>query len=502
MLTKICITKKPPQEVKSSKFCKCANIKLETNKMKIAEEEMNICKIHFFDEKVIPSFRNILLSWYECNCRSLPWRCLVKNPTLDRNTKAYYVWVSEIMCQQTQVATVKHYFERWIEKWPSVVDLTETSLEEVNKIWSGLGYYSRAKNLYEAAKIICLSKNGKIPQTAEELEKLPGVGRYTACAISSIAFGERKATVDGNIQRVLSRMLCVVLCRKIADNAICSDRPGDFNQALMEIGSLICTPKNPDCNNCPINIFCNAYKKVQDGNAPLADIEDDPKCFLCLPHSSPWQNELGVQNYPGRKVRKPSKKENKTVIFMSRNVDNKFLCIKRLDSGLLSGLWEILVIDGVIVEKHLPESVEKKFKLKMIGTLNFCGTIFHKFSHIDCTYHISCCKVRQLRSKAAGSESNCLVQWMDLGTFEKAGISTAMKKMLHRVPAGRRPFKNPLFRATMYFLFGVGGYLTKNKCYLVSIYKKANQHQSHFAFRYLHQCIGAEVAFFQMLDTS
>ncbi|KRY14280.1 A/G-specific adenine DNA glycosylase, partial [Trichinella patagoniensis] len=247
------------------------------------------------------------------------------------------------------------------------------------------------------------------------------------------------------------------LCRKIADNAICSDRPGDFNQALMEIGSLICTPKNPDCNNCPINIFCNAYKKVQDGNAPLADIEDDPKCFLCLPHSSPWQNELGVQNYPGRKVRKPSKKENKTVIFMSRNVDNKFLCIKRLDSGLLSGLWEILVIDGVIVEKHLPESVEKKFKLKMIGTLNFCGTIFHKFSHIDCTYHISCCKVRQLRSKAAGSESNCLVQWMDLGTFEKAGISTAMKKMLHRVPAGRRPFKNPLFRATMYVLFGVGG---------------------------------------------
>ncbi|KRX38113.1 A/G-specific adenine DNA glycosylase [Trichinella murrelli] len=293
-----------------------------------------------------------------------------------------------------------------------------------------------------------------------------------------------------------------ILCRKIADNAICSDRPGDFNQALMEIGSLICTPKNPDCNNCPINIFCNAYKKVQDGNAPLADIEDDPKCFLCLPHSSPWQNELGVQNYPGRKVRKPSKKQNKTVIFMSRNVDNKFLCIKRLDSGLLSGLWEILVIDGVIVEKHLPESVEKKFKLKMIGTLNFCGTIFHKFSHIDCTYHISCCKVRQLRSKAAGSESNCLVQWMDLGTFEKAGISTAMKKMLHRVPAGRRPFKNPLFRATMYFLFGVGGYLTKNKCYLVSIYKKANQHQSHFAFRYLHQCIGAEVAFFQMLDTS
>ncbi|KRX38116.1 A/G-specific adenine DNA glycosylase, partial [Trichinella murrelli] len=437
MLTKICIT--------SSKFCKCANIKLETNKMKIAKEEMNICKIHFFDEKVIPSFRNILLSWYECNCRSLPWRCLVKNPTLDRNTKAYYVWVSEIMCQQTQVATVKHYFERWIEKWPSVVDLTETSLEEVNKIWSGLGYYSRAKNLYEAAKIICLSKNGKIPQTAEELEKLPGVGRYTACAISSIAFGERKATVDGNIQRVLSRMLCVgenPTSRivkdhlwKIADNAICSDRPGDFNQALMEIGSL------------------------------------------------------GVQNYPGRKVRKPSKKQNKTVIFMSRN-------------ARFGGLWEILVIDGVIVEKHLPESVEKKFKLKMIGTLNFCGTIFHKFSHIDCTYHISCCKVRQLRSKAAGSESNCLVQWMDLGTFEKAGISTAMKKMLHRVPAGRRPFKNPLFRATMYFLFGVGGYLTKNKCYLVSIYKKANQHQSHFAFRYLHQCIGAEVAFFQMLDTS
>ncbi|KRZ69640.1 A/G-specific adenine DNA glycosylase [Trichinella papuae] len=430
--------------------------------MKIAKEEINICKIHFFDENVMPSLRDILLSWYECNCRSLPWRCLAKNPALDLNTKAYYVWVSEIMCQQTQVATVKDYFERWIEKWPSVVDLAETSLEEVNKIWSGLGYYSRAKNLYEAAKIvidvplmivsyekifkinfwICLSKNGKMPQTAEELEKLPGVGRYTACAISSIAFGERKATVDGNIQRVLSRMLCVgenPTSRivkdhlwKVADNAICSDRPGDFNQALMEIGSLICTPKNPDCSNCPINIFCNAYKKVQDGNAPLTDIEDDPKCFLCLPHSSPWQNELGVQNYPGRKVRKPSKKENKTVIFMSRNVDNKFLCIKRLDSGLLSGLWEILVIDGVIVEKHLPESVENKFKLKMIGTLNFCGTIFHKFSHIDCTYHISCCKVRQLRSKAAGSESNCLVQWMDLDTFEKAGISTAMKKIVEK----------------------------------------------------------------------
>ncbi|KRY74276.1 A/G-specific adenine DNA glycosylase [Trichinella pseudospiralis] len=457
--------------------------------MKIAKEEMNICKIHFFDENVMPSLSDILLSWYERNCRPLPWRRLAKNPVLDLNTKAYYVWVSEIMCQQTQVATVKDYFERWIEKWPSVVDLAETSLEEVNKIWAGLGYYSRAKNLYEAAKIICLSKNGKIPQTAEELEKLPGVGRYTACAISSIAFGERKATVDGNIQRVLSRMLCVgenPTSRivkdhlwKVADNAICSDRPGDFNQALMEIGSLICTPKNPDCSSCPINIFCNAYKKVQDGNlALLADIEDDPKCFLCLPHSSPWQNELGVQNYPGRKVKKPSKKENKTVIFMSRSVDNKFLCIKRLDSGLLSGLWEILVIDGVIAEKHLPESVENKFKLKMIGTLNFCGTIFHKFSHIDCTYHISCCKVRQLRSKAGGSESNCLVQWMDLDTFEKADCGKIQKyvkcnmqfemiillvarqfavAMLHRVADRRRPFKNPLFRATVYLVFGVGG---------------------------------------------
>lgn len=204
-----------------------------------------------------------LLDWFDKNRRPLPWR--------SKNPDPYQVWLSEIMLQQTQVTTMLSCYRRFLKTFPTVTHLARGEIEDVLKLWSGLGYYSRARHFHRAAKIVVGDYGGKIPDTKEELLKLPGIGEYTAGAIASIAFGERVPVVDGNVIRVLTRVFALrgdfkkeplkSKLWKIAETLLPEEGVGDFNQALMELGALVCLPKNPVCPVCPIALCCKARQQ-------------------------------------------------------------------------------------------------------------------------------------------------------------------------------------------------------------------------------------------------
>jgi A/G-specific adenine glycosylase len=206
-----------------------------------------------------------LLPWYDASRRDLPWR---------RTRDPYAVWVSEMMLQQTQVATVLGYYDRWMRRFPTIRDLAGAAEHDVLHAWQGLGYYSRARNLWRGAKAVVSEHGGKMPATAASLRSLPGIGPYSAGAIASIAFGERAALVDGNVVRVLCRLFGLggdpsrnplkAELWKLAERLVPPDRPGDFNQALMELGATVCTPRAPRCNACPVRKGCVAHR---DGSA-------------------------------------------------------------------------------------------------------------------------------------------------------------------------------------------------------------------------------------------
>ncbi len=195
--------------------------------------------------------RQSLLDWYDAHQRDLPWR---------REPEPYRTWVSEIMLQQTRVAAVLDHYARWIQRFPTVHDLAKAREQSVLALWSGLGYYHRARRLHQAAKVIVGERQGEFPRTAEAWRELPGIGRYTAAAIASIAFGEPVAVVDGNVGRVLNRLIGSSMngegnwqrAEALLDRA----RPGDFNQAMMELGATVCTPRAPQCLICPLITWC------------------------------------------------------------------------------------------------------------------------------------------------------------------------------------------------------------------------------------------------------
>ena len=218
----------------------------------------------------INSFSNNLISWYRINKRDLPWR----------NTKdPYKIWLSEIILQQTKIAQGLPYYNRFIKKYPNVQVLAGASEKEVLKLWEGLGYYSRARNLHKTAKIIVTNLEGIFPSTYKNLIKLPGIGDYTASAISSFSINEINPVIDGNVYRFLSRLLGILIpintnkslkeFRNIAKILISKKNPSDFNQAIMEFGSLVCKPKNPICNECIYQKFCFAYLNQKTLTLPL-----------------------------------------------------------------------------------------------------------------------------------------------------------------------------------------------------------------------------------------
>ena len=211
-----------------------------------------------------------LVDWFLINQRSMPWR---------ESKSDYNTLISEFMAQQTQINTVIPYFNRWIKKFPDIETLALATEDEVLKSWEGLGYYSRARNLHKTAKKISSEYNGIIPQNENELKEFPGIGPYIASAIASIAFGEATAVVDGNVLRVITRFFGIkdditkdqtkVKIKNRLDQIIKKVPPAEFNQGLMELGALVCKPKNPDCERCPINSICYAKNMNEINSLPV-----------------------------------------------------------------------------------------------------------------------------------------------------------------------------------------------------------------------------------------
>lgn len=252
-------------------------------------------------------FSDKLLRWYEKTQRKLPWRTPLKNP--------YHIWLSEIMLQQTTVATVIPYFQKFIEKWPTVEDLARASLDEVLTQWQGLGYYSRARNLHRCAQL--LAKD--FLSTEEELLKLPGIGPYTAAAIASIAFDKQAAAVDGNVVRVISRYFAIGVENPIKEvrerlkALLPTENNSDFTQALMELGALLCRPRNPLCSACPLHNSCQAYVQGQVESFPVKIIK---------------------QKLPTRYA----------TAFVLKRADGAILLRKRPLQGLLGGMMEVPLV--------------------------------------------------------------------------------------------------------------------------------------------------------------
>jgi len=204
-----------------------------------------------------PDFRKRLLVWYDVHARDLPWR---------QSHDPYRVWVSEIMLQQTRVAAVIEHYHQFLRRFPTLEKLAAAREASVLAAWSGLGYYRRARMLHAAAKVVAWERAGEFPKTAEEWRSLPGIGRYTAAAIASIAFGEAVAVVDGNVERALQRItgeaISVEQVWELAESLLDRKRPGDFNQATMELGATVCTPRSPACLTCPVVGLCVARGEI------------------------------------------------------------------------------------------------------------------------------------------------------------------------------------------------------------------------------------------------
>ncbi|CAG2206874.1 mutY [Mytilus edulis] len=407
--------------------------------------------IHDFSSQEVKEFRELLLKWYSENKRDLPWRRQISNP--DVNQRAYAVWVSEVMLQQTQVATVISYYNKWMQKWPTLQDLSKATLEEVNEAWSGLGYYSRGRRLHEGAQKVVSEMKGEMPKTADELLKLlPGVGKYTAGAIASIAYGQATGIVDGNVIRVLCRMRKMggdstsqPVQEKLwqhANSLVDPDKAGDFNQGMMELGATVCTPKTPTCNTCPVRTLCLANKEVEfnkqektkeltkDKSKPsISDIECCiDSCPLCIQSSEVWDS----RTIPERKKKAAREEQTKVCIVCKKNKSEALYCIvQRPAKGLLAGLWEFpsLKIDGDCSEELSPQQLLKDSCGLHVDTLKhtYVGEVVHLFSHIHQTYVIDSITVEEEDVKDHPSTKP--LRWVTEEELHESAVSTAMKKV-------------------------------------------------------------------------
>lgn len=293
---------------------------------------------------------NKLLNWYDKNKRDLPWRD-IKDP--------YGIWVSEIMLQQTQVTTVIPYYDRFMTALPTIADLAQASEAQLHKLWEGLGYYRRVQYMHRAAQILVAEYGGKLPTTRDELIKLPGIGPYTAGAIASMAFGEAVSAIDGNVLRIYSRLHEIdtpierVVTTSLVNKKVMDDmdptRPGDFNQALMDLGSRICIPLGPKCSECPLNKDCKGHL---NGTA---------------------------EDYPVRLPKKARRKESYTILVLYQ--DGKIYLTRRPDEGLLARLWSFPMMKNF----KSPSEVEEYLKNQglQVHRIEKLPSSTHLFSHIE-----------------------------------------------------------------------------------------------------------------------
>lgn len=349
------------------------------------------------------SIRRRLIAWYDAHQRNLPWR---------NSNDPYAIWLSETMLQQTQVATVIPYYERFLRRYPTVDRLAAANLDDVLQLWAGLGYYSRARNLHRAAGEITNRYKGRVPDAVEELRKLPGVGRYTAGAVASIAFDVRAAVVDGNVSRVLARLFLIEsdvkspagerIVWEHAESLLPRKRVGDFNQALMELGATICRPgDSAQCDHCPLRTDCRAAATGDVARLPI------PK--------------------------KKTVVKNETHIAIVVDSDGKRLYRRRPAAGLWGGLWELPTIVQRGRSRHATALALARslFGDAAVVDRRPLGKVAHQLTHrhVNLVAFRADTSTRRVEGPAEGD-----ARWLTPRDAERLGLSTAMRKLIAAIP--------------------------------------------------------------------
>jgi A/G-specific adenine glycosylase len=333
-----------------------------------------------------PKARESLLSWYAKAGRDLPWR---------KGCDPYDIWVSEIMLQQTQVKTVIPYYLRWLAQFPTIEQLANADLQQVLKAWEGLGYYTRARNLHRAAQEVVQHHGGVFPTELEDVLALPGIGRTTAGGILSAAFNQPVAILDGNVKRVLARLVALPVPPAKATNQLWElsetlldrEHPKDFNQALMDLGATLCTPKHPNCPSCPWIPYCQAYNLGMQSQLPMRETSSP------LPHKA-----IGV-----------------AVIW---NEQGQILIDRRRPEGLLGGLWEFpggKIEPGETVEECIKREIQEELGID-IAVGDRLITIDHAYSHFRVTLTVHHC--RHLAGVPQPIESD-EIRWVTLDEIDQ-----------------------------------------------------------------------------------
>ena len=332
-----------------------------------------------------------LLAWYDRHRRRLPWRALP-----GERPDPYCVWLSEIMLQQTTVATVGPYFARFLARWPDIAALAAAKLDDVLHAWQGLGYYARARNLHACAQVVVQQHGGMFPTTEAELLTLPGIGAYTAAAIAAIAFDRHAAPVDGNIERVMARLFAVATplpaakpeLRRLAASLVPAARPGDFAQAAMDLGAIICTPKSPKCVLCPWRDDCRAR---------IAGI---------------------AESLPAR-LAKRAKPLRRGVAFWAVRADGAVLLRRRVEKGLLGGMMEVPATEwrsGAWERAAAQQAAPVVARWALLP-----GVVRHSFTHFDLELQVLVGKARA--TKAEG-------MWVQPDALGTQALPTVMKKVI------------------------------------------------------------------------
>ena len=357
------------------------------------------------------SIQTKLLTWFQTNRRTLPWR---EQPT------AYRIWLSEIMAQQTRLATVVPYFTAFCERFPALASLCDAQLDDVLKMWAGLGYYNRARNLFRTAKIVYQDHAGEWPQDPAQLEKLPGIGHYTARAIASIAFGKRVPVMDGNVLRVASRLFDIdqdvqtKSVQHMIENRLMrllpQRQPGTFNEAIMELGALVCTPGEPSCMDCPLSAECLAHQNQTQELRPV------------------------------RPKGKPPQKIDVAALFLQRS-DGAFLMVRDLDRGLFRGLWGFPMIpsDGRARRLGTTSQLTKTFSRKLKIGLDL-GEILARPQH-TLTHRQLCIRLYTASCHDQARLDENTHQWiMTEKQLCALPLSRLTDKLLDSIPQSKRPF--------------------------------------------------------------
>ncbi len=353
------------------------------------------------NEKQIRFLRRTLIDWYSANHRDLPWR-KTRNP--------YYIWVSEVMLQQTQVKTVLPYYNRFVHQFKTLTQLARADLQAVLKTWEGLGYYARAHNLHRAAVMVLNEHQGVVPDRWEDFHSLPGVGEYIAAAVLSIAFGKPHPVVDGNVMRVLARLQTIAepvnkacsaqVFRQLAAALLEPADPATFNQALMELGALVCRPARPLCSTCPL-------------------------AKLCLAHRSGR-----VDAYPRRQKKRPLPQYQIATGVVFKN--GRVLITRRRPDGLLGGLWEFpggKLNDGESAEAACLREIKEEVNL-VVRVDAHLARVRHTYTHFKIDMDVFCCSHVSGRVKLNGPVDH---RWIRLDELNDYPLPGANRKFIPKL---------------------------------------------------------------------